>query len=110
MLFLNWFHVSFDEQTVYLNVNPPGGKEWKVQFHWKNVIRVCFKSEDLWMSDEIYIFISKRPESYVIPTEADGGPEFWGEIIRRDLFDANLAIKIATATEGLYCWPEEDDK
>jgi len=78
VLFLNWFHVSFDEQTVYLNVNPPGGKEWKVQFHWKNVIRVCFKSEDLWMSDEIYIFISKRPESYVIPTEADGGPEFWG--------------------------------
>jgi hypothetical protein len=61
---LIWFHVSFDENTVFLDVNPPGGEGWKDQFQW-------------------------------------------GEIIRRDLFDAELAIKIASATEGLYCWPED---
>lgn len=102
-----WYHVLFDENTVFLDVNPPGGEGWKDQFQWNDIIRVCFLVGDLWMSDEIYIFTNKRPESYVIPTEANGGPEFWGEIIHRNLFDAELAIKIATATEGLYCWPED---
>jgi len=104
---LIWYHVSFDENTVFLDVNPPGGEGWKDQFQWNDIIRVCFQIGDLWVSDELYIFTYKRLESYVIPTEANGGPEFWGEIIRRDLFDAELAIKIASATEGLYCWPED---
>jgi hypothetical protein len=104
-----WFQVSFDENSVYLDVDPPGGKGWKDQFQWKDVIRVCFQVGDLWVSDEIYVFTNTRPESYVISTEAIGGPEFWGEIVRRDLFDAELAIKIASATEGLYCWPLGDE-
>jgi hypothetical protein len=105
---LIWYHVSFNETTVFLDVSPPGSEGWKDQFQWKDVIRVCFQLGDLWVSDEIYIFTNKRPESYVIPTEAEGGPEFWGEIIRRDLFDAELAIEIASATEGIYCWPLDD--
>ncbi|WP_287585440.1 hypothetical protein [Candidatus Borrarchaeum sp.] len=102
-----WYNVSFNENTVFLDVNPPDGEEWKAQFQWNDIIRVCFQVGDLWESDDIYIFTNKRPESYVIPTEANGSPECWGEIIRRDLFDAELAIKIASATEGLYCWPED---
>ncbi len=37
---------------------------------------------------------------------ADGGGDLWGEIINRGLFDAELAIKLATGLEGLHCWPE----
>jgi hypothetical protein len=91
---LIWYQVSFDENTVFLDVNPPGGEGWKDQFQWKDVIRVCFQVGDLWVPDEIYIFTNQRPESYLIPTEADGGLEFWGEIIRRDFFDAELASEL----------------
>ncbi len=103
----DWYNVSFDDTCVCRDVRPPGGEAWKDQFEWKDVIRVCFQAGDLYSSDEIYIFVKNREESYLIPTEANGGSELWGAIIDRGLFDAELAIKIASDTEGeLYCWPE----
>ena len=101
----NWFHVSFDENGVYFDVRPPGSKGWKDQFLWKNVICVCFKTGDLMTPDEVYIFTDKRPESYRFPMEADGGLEVWNKIIHRKLFGAALAIKVASASTGFYCWP-----
>ena len=103
-----WYHVSFDEEKIYRETNPPNGEGWKDELYWKDIIRVCFKvGEDLFDNDEIYIFTDKRDESYLIPTMADGGSELWGEIIHRELFDAELAIKLATGLEGLHCWPED---
>jgi hypothetical protein len=58
------------------------------------------------MSDGIYVFTTLRPESFVIPAEASGGAALWNEIVRRGLFDAELAIEAASASEGLFCWPE----
>lgn len=97
-----WFTVSFNDETVTLNVNPPGKTPLCDEFKWKDVIRVCFKAEGLHLSDGIYVFTSKRPENYVIPTEAKGGCELWGEIVGRGLFDADLAVKAAAASEGLF--------
>jgi len=57
--------------------------------------------------DDIYLFTHLRPESYVIPTEAHGGPELWNEIIERGLFDAKLAIEAATSVGGVFCWPPD---
>lgn len=102
-----WFFVSFDEKAVHLRAQPPGKPAWSQDFAWDTVIRVCFKAEDMFMSDGIYVFTSTRPESYVIPTEAHGGGELWSEILRRKLFDAALAIEAARSTGGLYCWPPE---
>jgi hypothetical protein len=70
-----------------------------------SVIRVCFKTEGPLASDGIYVFTSERPESYAILTEASGGTEFWSEILRRGLFDGNLAIQAASSNEGFFCWP-----
>ncbi len=53
----------------------------------------------------LYIFTSQRPESYVIPTEADGGGALWNEIFDRGLFDPELTIQAATSDSGLFCWP-----
>jgi hypothetical protein len=100
-----WFFVTFDEKAVYMRAQPPGKAAWSQSFAWEHVVRVCFKAEDIWMSDGIYVFTSERAESYVIPTMANGGAELWGEILRRKLFDAALAIEAAGSTEGLYCWP-----
>ena len=55
--------------------------------------------------DEIYIFTSLRPESFVIPAAARGGVDLIGELVGRKLFDGDLAIKAASVTEGLFCWP-----
>jgi hypothetical protein len=105
-----WYHVSFDENKVFRDVSPPGGEAWKDEFLWEDIIRICFKPSDFLSSDEIYIFTSERPESYLIPTEADGGSDLWGEIIERNFFDAELAIEAATSTEpeALYCWPKDE--
>jgi hypothetical protein len=101
----DWFRITFDHEYVRLDVAPPGREPWKERFAWASIVRVCFKAEGLEASDGVYVFISSRPESYAIPAEADGGAEFWTEIIRRGLFDAELAIEAATASEGLFCWP-----
>jgi hypothetical protein len=38
--------------------------------------------------------------------EACGAPELWNETIKKNLFPPSLAIKVASANEGVYCWPE----
>jgi len=103
-----WFFVTFDDKAVQMRAELPGRQAWSQGFHWDTVIRVCFKAEDMLVSDGIYVFTTVRPESYVIPTEAQGGPELWSEILRRKLFDASLAIEAAQSTGGLYCWPADE--
>lgn len=102
-----WFFVTFDDQSVHMHAEPPDKPAWSQSFTWDKVIRVCFKAEDLFVSDGIYIFTSGRAESYVIPSEANGGGELWSEIVRRKLFDAKLAIEALRSTGGLYCWPAD---
>jgi hypothetical protein len=58
--------------------------------------------------DEIYIFTSERPESYLIPMEASGALELWNEIIKRELFSAKLAVEAASTVGQLFIWPPID--
>ncbi len=102
-----WYFVDWDDREVRIRASPPVGEAWEDGFVWEDVVRVCFKAEDLYLSDGIYVFTDRRPESYVVPTEAEGGSAFWEEILRRDLFDAELAIEAAGSAEGLFCWPKE---
>ena len=101
----DWFEVTFDDHEVKLSVNPPKRLSWRAQIKWDRIIRVCFKAGDLYVPDEIYIFTDERPESYLIPTEANGGSSLWDEIIRRRLFEAELAIEAMTSTGRVFCWP-----
>jgi hypothetical protein len=103
---IDWFRVTFDETSIYLDVSPPSRDPWQARIEWARVIRICFKSGDLFSSDDIYIFTDERPESRVIPTEAAGGPDLWNEIIRRGLFDAELAIRAASSIDRLFCCPQ----
>lgn len=102
----DWYAVTFDDRAVRREVAPPGGTPWSDEFAWADVVRVCFKTaEELFEHDEIYVFTSKRPESYLVPTAAAGGSELVGELIRRDLFAAELMIEAATTNGELFCWP-----
>jgi len=102
----NWYRVSFDDIAIYLDIHPAEQENRKAEIPWATIERVCFKPGDYIDSDEIYIFTTQREESYLIPAEAAGGFEIWMEIIRRGLFDAQLAIDVATKSEGVFCWPE----
>jgi hypothetical protein len=103
-----WFHTTFDDERVYIRAEPPGHAPWAQEFAWSSIERIAFKAEDLFFSDEIYVFTSQRPESYVIPTESDGGNELWAEILRRSLFDPALAIEAACSPGGLFLWPPDE--
>jgi hypothetical protein len=103
-----WYVVATDDQSFSLSVSPPGRPSRQAVIPWDSVVRVCFKAEDLLVSDDLYVFTSLRPESWVIPVEADGGLRLLDELIRRGLADAGLAIKAATAHDGLFCWPPPD--
>lgn len=104
-----WYQVRFDQRAVYRNAAPPGGQPWSDEFAWNDVIRVCFHTGNLFESDELYIFTSTRPESYLIPTEAAGGSDLVNELMERKLFPAEMMCQ-AVLTEGeLFCWPPPDE-
>lgn len=101
----DWFQCWFDEQGVYRRATPPAGEAWSDVLAWGEVVRVCLEMQDYLGTDCLYIFTRQRPQSYVFPLASEGGAALLSEVIRRQLFDAELAIR-ATSGEGLYCWPE----
>ena len=107
---VDWYKVEFDDEKVTQKVSPPGQESWTQSFLWADVVRVCFEATDFLESDAIYVFTRTREKSYVIPSEAQGGLEFWNAVIERGLFDAKLAIDAAASGGGLFCWPEITDE
>ena len=100
-----WFSVRFDDTAIALEVNPPGATAWQETIAWERIIRVCFQAGEWFESDTVYIFTDERPESYVVPVEAEGGQALWFEILKRNLFDAEMAVAAASATNELFCSP-----
>ena len=90
-----------------MEAEPPGREPRAQDFSWSSVERIVFRAEDLYTSDGIYVFTTERPESYVIPIEAAGGVELWSEILRRGLFDAELATEAIRSAGGVFEWPPD---
>jgi hypothetical protein len=102
---LEWFQVRCDDALITLQVTPPSRPAWEAQIRWERIIRVCFKANGWDGPDEVYLFTDERPESYLIPMIAVGANVMWDEIIRRRLFDAEVAIEAASAIDKLFCCP-----
>ena len=107
-----WFRVRCDEHGLTFGASPPGGVSWSEEIAWGDIVRVCYLTGGPFESDELYLFTTGRAESYVIPTEANGGKELVDALLGRGLFSPDLMLE-AVATEGeLFCWPpagtEED--
>jgi hypothetical protein len=100
-----WYRLRLDEAGVRRLVQPPGGEAWSDFIAWASIVRVCLEIEDFPGSDTIFLFTGERPESYAIPTAADGGPDLIAALVTRGLLDGDLAIRAATEGAGLYCWP-----
>ena len=106
----DWYRVYFDDLAVHRDVAPPGRDPWSDEFAWADIVRVCFKTGSLFESDELYIFTRKRDESYLIPTEAGGGRELVDELIRRELFAAEMMLEAVTTEGKLFCWPPAEER
>lgn len=65
------------------------------------------KTGDFLESDELYIFIQDRPESYLIPLDALGGLDLWQEILQKELFPADVAVEMASIDGELRCYPQD---
>ena len=100
-----WYHVRLSDSGISLDVSPPGRAAWQADILWSDIVRVCFKAEGGLQSDGWYVFTRNRPESYAVPVEADGGGALLDEFLNRKLFDAELAIRAASAIDELFCWP-----
>ena len=107
---IKWFRVSLDEARIHLQVKRFLRRGWSADIAWDEIVRVCFKAEDFTLSDGIYLFVRGRPESYAVPVEAVGGQELLEELIRRELFPADLAIRAAVAPQGVFCWPGDQPR
>ncbi len=35
-----WYHVSFDDEKIYRETNPPNGEGCKDELYWQNLTRV----------------------------------------------------------------------
>lgn len=101
---LDWFVITTDDRSIHLAVSAPGQEAWQDSIRWDTVIRVCLEAEP-GISDCLYVFTSLRPESWVIPMEAAGGPQLLDELVRRSLFHSELAAEAAKTVTGLFCWP-----
>jgi hypothetical protein len=106
-VYIEWFKVTFDDAAIHLDVSPPASDPWAARIEWARIVRICFRSGDFPESDDVYIFTDERPESRLIPIDASGGYELWQEVLRRKLFDAELAIRAAASPGGeLFCDPD----
>jgi hypothetical protein len=101
---LNWFHVTFDEHGFTRRAQPLGAEAWADTVRWDEIERVCLQMEGLFGSDALYVFARGREASYAVPMEAEGAHELLDELIRRKLFEAELAIT-AASSEGPVGWP-----
>ena len=102
----DWFWIEFDDNTVFVHANPPHNESWAYKFAWADVCRVCFEDGGLSQSDCLYVWIVGQEESFMLPTDASGGSEFFIELNRRGLFPDDLMKQAIGATDGgLYCYP-----
>lgn len=98
--------VEFDEEQVTVRVIAELSSDWNQTFLWQNIRRVCFKDGGLFSSDLIYLSLSEREQPAVVPTEALGGSEFFGNLCNRGLFPEEVWRKaVGDTSGGMHCWP-----
>jgi len=103
--FDEWFRVTFDEDEIRGVAEPPGGDSFEFVLPWTDIEKIVFLAEDLYFSDWICLFSRETSTSIDIPIEADGASDLWGEILRRGLFDRDLAGEAIRSLGGRFEWP-----
>lgn len=100
--------VQFDDFGVRVRVIEDLDPAWNQAFTWDRVRRVCFEDGGMLSSDLIYVSLVDPEQIVTVPTEAQGGAEFFGAICNRGLFPEAIWRKaIGDTSGGLHCWPRD---
>jgi hypothetical protein len=98
--------VEFDDQEVRVRVLAELETDWNQTFEWSQIIRVCFKDGGMRSSDVVYLTLRDRETVAQIPTEANNGHLFFGELCNRRLFPEAVWRKaVGDTSGGMHCWP-----
>jgi hypothetical protein len=102
--------VSIDNQSVYLRARSAAGDVASLEFLWREVSCICFRSSADIRNDAFYVLTrsakTDADRCFVIPLDAAGCTLFCDAARARGLFPDELAILALTATKpGWYCWP-----
>jgi hypothetical protein len=70
---------------------------------------VCFADGGMLSSDLVYVSLNDREKPAVVPTEARGGPAFFGALAERGYFPEHVWRRaVGDTSGGLHCWPPAD--
>jgi hypothetical protein len=75
---------------------------------WNDVYGVCFKDAGLGC-DCFFIFARNHQEPIMVPVEASGGLEFWGQLKERLLFPQEISGQCVQSSKSgaEFWWPPE---
>ena len=98
--------VDWDENSVRVRVLDRLPPFWNQDFLRRDVMRVCFKDEGLLSSDLLFVEVRGREKPICVLAEADGGSEFFGQLVARGLFPQDMFEKAVASSSGeMLCWP-----
>ena len=101
--------VEFDEIGFRVRVLRALEPVWNQEVRWDNVKRICWKDGGMLSSDIVYVSRINPDTVAVVPTEAAGGAEFFGELCSRGLFPEHVWREaMGNTSGGLFCWPPHE--
>lgn len=100
--------VEFDAEGIRVLVLQRVSMNWEQAFRWDEIAKVCFKDGGIYRSDILFIELRDQEKPAVVPTEARGGSEFFGELCGRGLFPLEVMRSAIRETGGgMHCWPQK---
>lgn len=97
----SWYFIRCDDEKMVLDVRT--ADPWLVEIRWDEIERVCLIPGDFLMTDEVYVFVRGRANSYVVPLDAHGGAELMGAM-PASVCPYELRIAFATGDPGQQFW------
>ncbi len=102
--------VVCSDDGVSIRVLADMDDSWNQSCRWSEITRVCFKDEGSYQSDLILLEVGNRHRPVIVPTEARGADEFFGQLADRGLFAREIRAKAMAETGGAtHCWPEDEN-
>ena len=102
--------VVFDEEQVKITARSESQEILNEEmFLWRDIVRVGYHSGGLSGSDLIFVFL-KAGQEVVLERNDDGGPEFWKEILQRNLMPMDVAVQVLEDGATVFWPPLEEAK
>lgn len=52
----SWYRVTFDDDSISISAEPPGGEAWSHTIPWEEIVALMFPGRGGLESDDVYIW------------------------------------------------------